>query len=393
MKAIKIASGVAIGALAAAISAQSFAMGHAGGAESTVTFSGDLRVQTVIDLENERQSHQMPGFNTPNEDWYNFTAVTGVTHGPFSGKLRIGIHEDQTDGLGSGSGSAGSGDNNGFVRVYDLRVDEGPVSFGQIGRITDSAGIYEDLTDETDIIGEDTGTRVGVDAALRYTLADFGLRVQAEGNGGHPFGFAASIHQDLGVAEVWADAQYRQATSAPATGMEDGQTTFGAAVKLNPIDMLSLTAVVRNSSEDLLDDTSYAAKAEVNITDTISVYGLIADPALDADDTTVMKVGASLGFAPITVSGSYESLVAEAGEGLVIAKVAYAQDAIDAYGEVKYNMEGFQNAADAGMRFELGAGYTTDSGIKYQAVYANSDENYWDGADVNSVTLRAQYSF
>ena len=384
MKAIKIASGVAIGALAAAISAQSFAMGHAGGAESTVTFSGDLRVQTVIDLENERQTHQMPGFGNTlgaNADWYNFNADTTVTHGPFSGKLRIGIHEDQVQG--------GTDAN---VTVRDLRVDEGPISFGQIGRITASAGIYEDLTDETDIIGEDTGTRVGVDAAFRYTLADFGLRVQAEGNEGHPFGFAAAIHQDLGVAEVWADAQFRQAPDAP-TGMQDAETTFGAAVKVTPIDMLSLTAVVRNSSEALRDDTSYAAKAEVNVTDTISVYGLIADPALDADDTTVMKVGASLGFAPITVSGSYESLVAEAGEGLVIAKVAYAQDAIDAYGEVKYNMEGFQGAADAGMRFELGAGYTTDSGIKYQAVYANSDENYWDGADVNSVTLRAQYSF
>lgn len=409
MKAIKIASGVAVSALAAAISAQSFAAAHEGGAETSVTWSGDLRVQTVIDLENERQTHEMPGFSSANDDWYNLSASTDVVHGPFSGSIVIGLkngEEDEAD-------DAGNRADDGYGRVFvdNLRVDEGPISFGDIGRITDTAALYEGLTEELYFFDEDLdnetneGTRVGVDAAFRYTLADLGVRVQAEGNSGHPFGFSAAIKQELDVATFWADTQFRQATTAQTTGnsgdtgMEDAETTFGAGLQLSPVDALTLTAVVRNASEfaGLNGEdarTTYAVKGEFAATDSISVYGMVVDNDAGNGDTdsTMFRVGGSMGIDMITLQAHYEAFTAEAAEALIHARVDYTDGAIGAFGDVKVAQEGYAGTAETGTKFEVGANYTTESGIKYESVYANAQEEWWAGVE-NKLTLRAQYSF
>lgn len=408
MKAFKLASGFAVSALTLAIAGTAAAQ-----ATTEISTTGNLRVETVMDLENERNLHKLPGYYADaagegNEDWYNFSVTTTVNHGPFSGKVRVGIFEDE--GTGSGAVNGQGKDNNAQVKVFDLRVDEGPISFGQIGRITQTAVIYENLTDETEIIGKDESTRIGVDAAARYTFAEFGLKVQAEGNGAnetapldllasHPFGFAAAIEQDLGIAKVYADAQYRQGIDA-AGGMADAVTTLGAAAEVTPVDQVTLTAVFRNDGRKLAGDgdSVFALKADVAVTDTISVYGLVADSSLDADGM-VVKGGFSAGIDAITVSASYEADMEEVAAGLILSKVEYTDGAIGAFVEANYSLEDFKlgGAAqrDAGLELVVGGSYTTESSVKYGAEYTNAQDTYFDnaGSVVNKVVAFAEYSF
>ncbi|MHA7879884.1 MAG: hypothetical protein ACX931_08845 [Saccharospirillum sp.] len=410
MKAIKIASGVAVSALAAAISAQSFAAAHEGGAETSATVSGDLKVNTVVDLENETRETSMPGFASPDEDWFNLSVETAIVHGPFSGDIVVGLQNGQEDE----ADDAGARADDGYGRVFvdNLRVDEGPVSFGDIGRITDTAGLYEGLADQSTFIDEDESTRFGVAAAFRYSVEDLGLRVQAEGNGGD-FGLAAAIKQDLDVATFWADFQFREAVGND--GMDDAETAFGVGAQATPVDMLTLTAVYRNKSDRTLgdwnsaagatvDEGAFAVHAEAMLTETISVYGMLVDPFMDTDDTTVMKFGGSVGIDAITLSASYEALTHEAETYLITGKVAYAQDAISAFAEVAMSAEdfsgsdggsSFNTSTDAGTEFVLGADYTTASGIVYGGEYTNTGEDFWDagGNTTSEIELFAQYSF
>lgn len=398
MKAFKLASGFAVSALTLAIAGTAAAE-----ATTEMSYTGSVKVESVLDFESERNTHALPGYYGEEEDWYNFNVTTTIKHGPMSGKIRVGIHEDE--GAGDGSKNGNGKDNNGQVKVFDLRVDEGPISFGQIGRVTATAGLYESITDETEIIGKDESTRIGVDAAARYTMADLGLKIQAEGNGpaatAHPFGFAAAIEQDLGVAKVWADAQYRQGLDVAAGGMADAVTTFGAAVQATPVDMLTLTAVFRNDGRKLNGDgdSVFAAKASVDLTDTINVYGIVADSSLEADGM-VIKGGVSAGFDAVKVSASYEADLEEVAAGLVLTKAEYTAGAIGAFVEANYSMADFKLATgtterDAGLELVLGGSYTTESGIKYGAEYTNAQDTYFDnaGSVVNKATAYAQYSF
>lgn len=386
MKAIKIASGVAVSALAAAISAQSFAMGHEGGAETSVEWTGSVKVQTVIDLEDDTSyTNTMPGFATGDEDWYHLEAATTVTHGPFSGTLSVGLEADEDDD--DPLAYAGNGSDEIGVRVDDLRVDEGPISFGQIGDITDTVGKLEALTDfeRADEVAFDDN--LGVEAAFRYTVEEFGLRVQAEGETPTDFGLAAAIHQDLDVVEIWADFQYREAVGG---GDDDAITGIGVAVEANPVDMLKLEGVFRNNSS--LNggdgDSAWAAKATVNVTDSISVYGQLASITVEGE-ALAMRVGGSAGFDPITVEGWYAMDLSDDADdsGRVLGKVSYAQGPWGAYAEVEAGLNDVE-----GVFFELGGDYTTESGIKYGAKYENGDADSEDD-ETSVATVFAQYSF
>ncbi|TGG92043.1 hypothetical protein E4656_14275 [Natronospirillum operosum] len=396
MKSIKLASGFAVSALALAIAGQA-------AADTTfdVDFSADLKVNTTLDFENERRMHGLPGYHSADDDWYNFTATWSVSNGPFSGDIIAGVDEDEEhNGIELVEGEAG-------IWVDNLRVDEGPFSFGQIGRITDTAGLYEDLTDENEMFGEDDETRIGVDAAFRYSVDDLGLRVQAEGNAGHPFGFAAALNQDLDVAEVWADVQYREALDAP-DGMQDAEFTFGLGTVATPVDMVTLTAVYRQISNDVVttagagdDDRGvFAVKADVQATDELSVFLLLTDrDALESDsDTLLVRGGAVAEFAPFTVEGGYEALAAEIDAGFVFAKLSYAEGPYGAFAEVNYGLEGFTDSGynenqDADLKLVLGGDYTFDSGVVFGAEYTNQGDDYFDGGVKNEVEMFAKYSF
>lgn len=389
MKAFKLASGFAVSAL-------SLAVAGAAVAESTasVDFAGSIRVQSVIDLEAETRSSQMPGYAAADEDWYQLTATWTVSNGPFSGKIRVGINEDEkAGGTGTGVGSVDPGTgvvtvtnndkNNGYVRVYDLRVDEGAVSFGQIGSIADTRGKLEALTD-FDKAGEtalDDG--FGVRAALRYTVEEFGVKIQSEGNDDNDFGFAAAVHQDLDIAQVWADFSYRE---APTGGQDDGVTAFGLAVEAAPVDLVKVEAVFRQNGN--IEDSAWAAKLTVNATDDISVFGQIASISTE-NERMAVRGGAKASFAPITVEGWYAMDLTDGAEdsGVVFAKVSYAEGAISAFGETKMGLNDGE-----GLQFKLGGKYTTESGVEYGAEYLNGD---WEDEDSERsvFTAFAQYSF
>lgn len=392
MKSIKLASGFAVSALALAIAGQAVAQE----ATTEVDFTGSVKVQSVFDLENDTRENQMPGYSSANEDWFHLEATWAVSHGPFSGNLIVGLSADEDDD--DAMRFVGGAEPNGEVRVEDLMVEEGPVSFGQIGSVADTAGLLESLTD-FDALGE-TALDYGVDAAARYTVADLGLKVQAEGSG-DDFGIAAGVMQDLDVATVWADVQYREDINDDEDGMEDGTVAYGFGVEAMPVDMVTLTAVFRgdtaeNFGADEDEDTqAFGVRADVQATDEISVYALFADNETALDDNAAFKLGGTAEFAPLTFEGSYEAKAAEAADGLIFGKVSYTDGPIGAFAEVHYNLEDFlAEGQEAGTKFVLGADYTYDSGVVVGAEYENAGEDFWDAdSDVSTFTAFSQYKF
>ncbi|MFC3853873.1 hypothetical protein ACFOSD_13920 [Salinispirillum marinum] len=379
MKAFKLASGFAVSALTLAIAGTAVAE-----ATTEMSYTGSVRVQTVFDLEAESRENQLPGYAAADEDWYNFNITTTVKHGPMSGKIRVGIHEDEKAGGSGWSPTSVTNDkNNGYVRVFDLRVDEGAVSFGQIGDIADTVGKLEGLTDFDTAAETALDAGLGVKSAARYTVADLGLKVQAEGNDVADFGFAAAVHQDLGVAQVWADFQYREPDGGNSD--VDAITGLGVAVEASPIDALTIEGAFRNNSG--ADDSAWAAKATFAVSDTISVYGQVASISTE-NERMAVRAGGSAAFAPITVEGWFATdLTEDAEDTRVFGKVSYAEGAIGAYGEAKMGLGEGQ-----GLEAEVGGSYTTESGVKYGAEYAMGDVADED-SEASKATVYAEYSF
>lgn len=395
MKAFKLASGFAVSALTLAIAGTAVAE-----ATTDVSITGNVRVQGVLDLENETRQNQMPGFAPiavggdadDNEDYYHLEINTKVTHGPFSGNVYTGIQKD--DGADGTSAK---------VRVDNLKVEEGSVSFGDVGSVVETGGKLEALTD-FDTAGETSmvGDGLKVNAAFRYTLADLGLKVQAEGASVADFGVAAGVHQDLGVAQVWADFQYREVVGGDTD--VDAITGLGLAVEASPVDLIKVEGVFRSRSEITAGaaaaytavgntvtasaaDSAWAAKATVSVSDTISVYGQVASVSTVAESMAV-RAGASAVFAPITVEGWFATDLAEgADDTRLFVKGSYTEGAIGAFAETKIGLGEGQ-----GMQLKVGGSYTTESNIEYGAEYAMGDVANED-SKASKATAYAQYSF
>lgn len=373
MKAFKLASGFAVSALTLAIAGTAAAQTTA-----NVSYSGSVKVQTVIDLENETRNVS----RVDNNDWWHLNARWNIVNGPFSGSIRVGQHEDNPI----------------RIDLIDLKVVEGPISFGQVGRVTDSAGVYENITAEVDgNVGagnitisqydKDENTRFGVDQAIRYTESSLGLKVQLESAGAASTNFGVGVGINNQVTDgvvVKADFQYRE---APVGGVNDGETAFGASVEAT-FGSTVVKAAYRNKS-DLTDGletaagrSAFAVHANVGVTDDISVYAIVVDAELEADDTLIVKAGASMGIDAITVEGSYETFAHAVGDGVVKAKVSWAEGAIGAYGEVDYNLA----LDDDALGLKVGGSFTTESTIKYGADWELLNKG-------NVLTAYAQYKF
>ncbi|MEX1058174.1 MAG: hypothetical protein WED11_10610, partial [Natronospirillum sp.] len=134
--------------------------------------------------------------------------------------------------------------------------------------------------------------------------------------------------------------------------------------------------------------SAFGVRADVDVTDTISVYGQVANNDTDADDNMAFRAGLSAGFAPITVTGSYAANTATVAEGNLEAKVSYEEGAISAFGETVVQLR----EDTTGMKFVLGGLYTTESGIGYGAEYENRNEDHSDGV-ASEARAFAQYSF
>ena len=398
MKSIKLASGFAVSALALAIAGQATAQ-----TQTSMSATGEIKFQTIWDIENSQYYHsfdeRMPVEVEDDDEVVEevvpvdgpiFNVTINVKNGPFSGDVILGEDEGKV-----------------AIQVDNLQVNEGPISFGDIGGVTDSAGLYEGLVEETALGDEDEDTRFGVNYGFRYTESSLGLSVQAESEfdsdldsvppsaGPQFFGLAAAIHQDLDVAEFWLDGQYRLATATD--GMENEATyNVGVALKATPVDQVTLTGVYRIVDDNDDNDRSvYAVKLDVQATDEVSLYALILDKDVSESDSIIVRGGLTASVAPFVVEAGYEANLATPSAGLIFTSATWTDGPLSASVGLDYNLAEFSDTdVEAGFKVTAGGKYTTVSGIVYGAEYTYADENFWDEDDVVSqVELFASYSF
>ncbi len=398
----------AVSALAAAISAQAIAADT----EATTTYTGGVKVEFTHDLD----ASQGDGPNINGDDT-KLEGSVSVANGPFSGTLKF------TDGD--------------EVEVSDLKVDNGTLSFGDIGSIVTTEAPVDGMSEDTDY---------AVDAAFRYTNADMGLKVQFEkgitkttyefdvdGDGAAndkvqicsadstsagylvdgtavsatapgscdeekewelektvngSAGLAIAYMADYDVAAVTADLQYRVDADYEAF-----KPYLGLKVTSSPVDMLSLTAAyTMGSSMALASGTdsavsSYGVRADVTAMEGVTAYASYAD----ADGDTKTQAGVKAVFAPVTATVDWVA------DDEITAKVS-AEQAMDAltlsgYGQYKVEAAEFEAQAKAvyaisdmtsatasvtsfnGDNLEVIASvtHTTEDGISLSATFESDD--------------------
>ncbi len=408
MKAIKIASGVAVSALALAISAQANAAAHEGGATETEwSFTGSMEFLTVIDMAEgyinadgdevtviDVELDEEDDFDsaTAGEAW-GLEADMDIVHGPFSGS--VGIRSDDGDFE---------------AYVGDIVITDGAISFGQTGSLVDLTHEYAyDMGDSNDDISGNSEGK-DVDAALRYTMD--GLKVQVEGeNRQQSDGFetadatsAGAATSDFGVGAQYAgeadalsyvaELQYRASSLG---GDDDSAYTYLGAGATYTMDMITAKAGFNTytvTATDANDESILEYGFELTATpmEGLSVY--LKGQDLDSGDTNVefaMKLlaGASFSVDALKFTGEYlYTDVEEAGDE-VMGRVDYTAGAIAAYGEV--TLKDIDGDAQSPL-IEAGVNLTQENGVKYAADYdmqASSDYN----AEVNNIRLSAAYAF
>ena len=373
MKAIKIASGFAVTALAAAIAGQA----AAADTETEFSYAGSMKVASIFDFENETRVNAYDDAGIlDDDDFFGLDMVVTVTNGPFEGGLKV----QNIDGVGS-------------VGVEDITVTEGPISFGEVGSVVETTDLMETVTDDNH-----ADLEWGVDAAFRYTNEEAGIKVQAEGDGGpNAFGVGANYTGDFDTAKVYLDAQYSEDGTGEAHDEPVGGALVGAGAEITPTDELKVTVAFQQggffSNAGAAEAfAQYGIKAEYTM-DNMSAYALYGEPHADTDDNEIIKVGGSFTSGAVTTEGSYTLTTAESAGDELNAKVTYTQDAVSAYAEVTLSD---MDADDADpMLLELGASYTTESGIKYGFDFENQGDDAAAGvaAATNTLELYASYSF
>jgi len=436
MKAIKIASGVAITALALAISAQANAAAHEGGSTETEwSFTGSMEFLTVVDMAAASATNRD---NDPTDtvidveldeeddfdegaagDAWGLETTLAVVHGPFSGGFTL-----------TGDDQAGVG-----VELEDIVITDGAISFGQTGSLVDLTHEYAyDMDDSNDgLVDVDgdgdlsdgdrheysEGRDVG--AALRYTMD--GLKVQVEGSNrqdasGDPvvtginasnldtqnsdYGVGAQYMGEADALSYVVEAQFR--TSSLGGDDDSPYTYFGAGATytmdmvtakfgLNQYSATSNVAVPESSDESILE---YGFELSATPIDALAVY--LKGQDLDtgdtfADDSMKLLGGAAYTVDVLTFTGEYLYTDADNGDE-VFGEVAYASGMIGAYGSVTLaNIDA--DTADAPM-FEAGVSYTQSNGVKYAADYnlrAEETSATVEEDEVNNFRLTAAYAF
>lgn len=396
MKAIKIASGVAISALAAAISAQAHAEGDT---EFSWNATGSMSYIFIADLENERKDvdlNEDGDFDSGDVgDGFGIELNLGFAHGPLSGQIEF-FSEDNND------------DTDMRVQLENLKVTEGAFSFGMIDELTSTHEYTYDMGDSNDVTDLASNGDEGADskAAFRYTMN--GLKVQLEGqNGGSIAGETAEdvaataeepLNTEYGVSAEYAgtaDAleyvvQGQIRASDDDDAGDDPYTFVGAGVTYSA-DMFEVKVGVNNYG---LDTKVTEVGYEITVTpiDALSVYakGFNFDVAEELVLDYNYLFGAAYTVDVLTFTAEYELNEGEDAQAddVVMGEVAYAQGMISGYGSVE--MTGIENSdIDSDPLFEAGVAYTTDSGIKYAADY---DFQSGDAAQ-NDITFSANYAF
>jgi len=346
-----ITTGFAITALAAAISGQAMA-------EAEFSYSGEINVNSTFDLLNDTRTNYI---DDSDDDFYELSMDIAVSNGPFSGT--ISIVEDDAEITSDGST---------IVTVGDLMVEDGAISFGQIGSVVATDDLIDALTDEAE-----DGLSYAVSGAARYTDAEMGLMVQGEGDSatGQRFGFAANLTQEIDMGTVYAEAQYREDFTNTAL-----DTFIGAGAVLNVAEGVEVTAVYQSAT------TSAYGVGVVYTMDAMSFNASYGEPNADVADDEVIMVGGSLTADMLTFSGSYKMVADTTGD--VEVDVDYANDNISANAGYAMSLV----AGNDTTAIDLSVTMTAESGVEYKAAYDQNTDNA--GADsVQALTVSAAYSF
>jgi hypothetical protein len=405
MKAIKIASGVAVTALALAISAQANAAAHEGmSTETEWSFTGSMEFLTVVDmaeghLNAEGDEVTVIDVELDEEDDFDegaagdawgLEADLSIVHGPLSGSLGM-----QIDDGGAATVEAG-----------DIVITDGAISFGQVGSLVDLTHEYAYDMDDSGVNSEGKD----VDAGLRYTME--GLAVQVEGtnrieSGGFATADATSANaatSDFGVAAQYtgeadavsyvAEAQYRASSIA---GDDDSAYTYVGAGVTYTMDMITAKAAFNTytvTATDANDESILEYGFELTATPVEGLSAYLKGQDLDSGDTNTefamkLLVGASYALDALEFTGEYTYTDVEEAGDEVMGRVDYTAGAIAAYGEV--TLKDVDGDAQSPL-IEAGVSMTQDNGVKYAADYdmqASSDFN----AEVNNIRLSAAYAF
>ncbi|MFG1495132.1 hypothetical protein ABMA57_00775 [Saccharospirillum sp. HFRX-1] len=414
MKAIKIASGVAISALAAAISAQAHAEGDTEFSWSAV---GSMEAMFVYDFEGETKDVDLDEEDdfdsaTAGEAW-GLEVTHTITHGPFSGNIVFTIDDGDYD-----------------YAIEDLIVTDGAISFGQIGSLLETddyaydMGDSEILIDEASVAdidgnGENDDAEVDlelddgapIDAGVRYTMG--GLQVQIEGQNddnaqnGTDYGVAAAYAGSVDALSYRVDAQFRASDEAPDSA--DPYTYAGAGVTYTA-DMFSVKAAYNTytapttvaqvaSSQEKETFAEYGFEVEVTPMAALTAY--VKGQDLDAssvlvDDSMELLFGAAYTIDMITLTGEYTYTAAEEAGDEILANVTYTDGPMSAYGEV--TLANFDAETANAPLFEAGVSYTQDNGVVYAADYDFRAEeadavDAENAAAINALKLSAAYAF
>lgn len=432
MKAIKIASGVAVTALAAAISAQANAAAHEemGDAEFSWSATGSMEFLTVMDMAPgyvnadgdevtviDVELDEEDDFDSgATGDGWGLQVKNAVTYGPLSGNVIIAAED-----------VASEGSMNTRVDVEDIVVTDGAISFGQVGSLVDATHEYAyDMGDSNDdVSGNSEGQGVG--AGLRYTME--GLKVQIEGvnrdddgafsttdadadEDGTPLNTQADIDaaatSDYGVAAQFmgeadalsyvAEAQFR---SSSLGGSDHSAYTYVGAGATYTMDMVTAKVGLNRYTEtdqDRNDESvlEYGFELEATPIDALSVY--VKGQDLDSgsfavDDSMKLLGGAAYTLDMLTFTGEYLYTDADNGDE-IMGEVAYSDGPIGAYGSV--TVVNFDADTADSPTLEAGASYTQDNGVKYAADWDMRAENTdatVNQAEVHNIRFSAAYAF
>ncbi|MEX0737734.1 MAG: hypothetical protein WD071_00165 [Pseudohongiella sp.] len=420
MKAIKIASGVAVSALALAISAQANAAAHEGGnTEFSMSATGSMEVMYMMDLvadTNDVDLDEGDDFDSgkAGEAW-GLQLDTKVVHGPFSGTVRIVANDDNTANENGSDAEAGVS-----VQVKDLIVTDGPISFGQVGSLLTTDDYAYDMGDSTSVptgfdpdndgddndLELDDGAAIG--AGLRYTMNGLQVQIEGQNDANGIDGDATTTDPDYGVSAAYAgesgaiayvvDAQFRGSDVAPDGA--DAYTYMGAGVTYTS-DIVTAKAgfntytapadATQVGTGEKESFSEYGFELSSTPVDALTVYlkGQDLDAGNDTD-SMLLLVGSTYTVDVLTFKGEYKNTAADGGDQALF-NVSYKQDKLGAYGEVTLgNLDG-DNAYDP--LLEAGVSYTQDNGVKYAADWDMQGDVNADAAEVHTLKLSAAYAF
>lgn len=435
MKAINIASGVAVTALALAISAQANAAAHGGDTETTFSYTGSMEAVVIVDMVGtDANGDEATVVDVDLDEGDDFDSATageawglemevGVVHGPFSGSVGVRTNDGEVEAFAGDivitDGPISFGQVGSVISTHDYAYDMGDSKTGLSGRETETVEIWNDdgdgviedgeVTSEV-ILGDKTTLAEGLDegapvgAGIRYTMG--GLKVQIEGRNdeGTDYGLGVAYEGSADAISYVADANLRVSDQSPddadaymyvGAGVTYTADLFTAKAGFNTYNTPTTTAQLQSGEKESFSE--YGFELTVTPMENASAYvkGMDIDAGNDTDSMQLL-FGANYTIDMIGLTAEYTYTAAEEAGDELFAEVTYTQDKISAYADLTLA----ELDAETSEAPQIGAGvaYTQDNGVKYAADFdfqAEGDEvnNVPVNDAENKLKLSASYAF